>query len=723
MSRITTLYFLIFLSLYLQNSFGQQPKNPGMKWPVDIEKSLAVAGDNRSELEKVLNHYSAKPSDSLKYKAVAYLIRNMVWHYSAVKLVPEMNKLSLLVAKADSLYYSLVRGKNSKELAAQDVNAGVMHIRKQILEMMTTLDINDDDTQILTDINDTEDHNARFLIEQVEHAFWLRQNAPLVRKLSFAEFCQTILPYKFVNEKYVSRSAPFFYNFFSKYLGEVKNDKDSIIENIHRYNITIANFKKILGNYPLPEKVGFEELLFVLPFERWDCFDLTNFGALILNACGLPIKIEYNVTGKLFAGSHSTGAFLNVPGLNQFTFETTVPSKIAGKGYWRGLMNFYQICFEPQTNTPFFLKEKNEVTPTELSSPLLKDMSYMRVDTTTVTLPFKLQTSNKLAYLATFNRITGISCTSWGLINKKTKTVSFRNAIPGSLYFPVYLNGETKVLFGSPFFLKVDSIKDKVVYSKRSFDIFKKRILDSVFITRKFPEKAPLRALSKELVGTFILASDSSDFKNADTVYVLDYIPKFEPQDLVLKTKRAYRYYRIVAPKLTSRVTLGEIEFLTNKSFNYKNTIAPTPLYRFNFSDRGKIPDSGLTKITDNINRRLPQYDGNVETAPRQNIYITQQFSQPTFVTHLRIIPLNANNGIVPGNQYILYCWEDGDWKKIGEVRKATDQFLFFDKLETNKIYWLKNITRGREEAPFILDEEGQQRFFYTDIFNELRWT
>jgi hypothetical protein len=47
-----------------------------------MEAVLKRAGGNRPELEKVLQHYSVNPGDSLKYKAAVFLIENMPGHYS-----------------------------------------------------------------------------------------------------------------------------------------------------------------------------------------------------------------------------------------------------------------------------------------------------------------------------------------------------------------------------------------------------------------------------------------------------------------------------------------------------------------------------------------------------------------------------------------------------------------------------------------------------------------
>ena len=52
------------------------------KYPPEVESVLKLAGNNRKELEKTLNHYGKDPSDSLKLRAAIYLITNMPGKYS-----------------------------------------------------------------------------------------------------------------------------------------------------------------------------------------------------------------------------------------------------------------------------------------------------------------------------------------------------------------------------------------------------------------------------------------------------------------------------------------------------------------------------------------------------------------------------------------------------------------------------------------------------------------
>jgi hypothetical protein len=55
--------FLIFISCNSRN-----------RWSAEIEEVLRQAGDNRKELETVLQHYKENPADSLKFRAAEFLI-------------------------------------------------------------------------------------------------------------------------------------------------------------------------------------------------------------------------------------------------------------------------------------------------------------------------------------------------------------------------------------------------------------------------------------------------------------------------------------------------------------------------------------------------------------------------------------------------------------------------------------------------------------------------
>ncbi len=125
---------------------------------------------------------------------------------------------------------------------------------------------------------------------------------------------------------------------------------------------------------------------------------------------------------------------------------------------------------------------------------------------------------------------------------------------------------------------------------------------------------------------------------------------------------------------------------------------------------------NSLVKIVDTcINPKYAEYDGNELTARAGLKEIDIKLSNPQIINAIRFIPMNARNGVYPHNLYTLFVWENEQWIAVGNTR-AQHNYLLFENLKTNTLYWLKNHTEGREELPFILDKEGKQNFVYFDI-------
>lgn len=72
--------------------------------PTEVQYALELAGGNRNELEKVLDHYNKK--DKQKFQAACFLISNMRYHKSKQQIeIP--NQFPKYLVKTDSLYHAL----------------------------------------------------------------------------------------------------------------------------------------------------------------------------------------------------------------------------------------------------------------------------------------------------------------------------------------------------------------------------------------------------------------------------------------------------------------------------------------------------------------------------------------------------------------------------------------------------------------------------------------
>ena len=81
---------LILLGIHIIHTYRRQELQYGLSLLLvlllsschnQLDNALELAGDNREELEKVLNHFKEDP-DTLKYSAAKFLVENMPYHYA-----------------------------------------------------------------------------------------------------------------------------------------------------------------------------------------------------------------------------------------------------------------------------------------------------------------------------------------------------------------------------------------------------------------------------------------------------------------------------------------------------------------------------------------------------------------------------------------------------------------------------------------------------------------
>lgn len=675
--------------------------------------SYSYSDEDKVEIEKFLSLYP-KDQDALKHKVALHLIDNWGYHKSLDNYNREVDSnLIELINTVDSLYYELVKGKGINDLLVPSMADSIKNIAQHVLTLNR-------ESKIQLRGKGSPEYPDRIFAEtlhkHLEHSFQLREDSPMVAALTFDEFCDYILPPQARFGRYIRKSNQELYHFMAKYV--IPSDTIDVPESVRRYRLTVLNFRKILGDYPLSYKVGFEELFFK-NVPGWDCYDVSNFAMAFLNSVGIPTATEYNVAYKMLQGTHSRCVIIDkTRNYSPFSIERMDYYPILTTNQFEednGLMNIFRLHFSAQKDAPVFLKAKNEFIPEGLSSPLIEDVTSLRVKTQSLTIPFPVKTKNKLAYLATFNSQTGLIPVTWGIINKKEKSTTFENVMPDRLYFPVYYDGDKMTDFDSPFMFVKDNSSSEDSYLQVRYNIHKSdNGKKETVITRKFPRKSGLHDIARKLVGTTVIASNDSTFKTFDTLYTLDFVPTPYLQDVELNNDKAYQYYRIVAPKNYPWLSLSEIQFLTNRSYNYPNTIDATPLPIFKSILHEQKDSSFVRILEDNLDiiSKWPQYDGDMTTSVSAHPYITLKLKRKQVVNKIRLAPINADNGIKVNNEYVLMTYHEGIWNNI-EIKIAEYNYLAFNGLSKNTLYWLKNNTVGKEEAPFVINDAGDQVFIY----------
>ena len=71
-----------------------------------------------------------------------------------------------------------------------------------------------------------------------------------------------------------------------------------------------------------------------------------------------------------------------------------------------------------------------------------------------------------------------------------------------------------------------------------------------------------------------------------------------------------------------------------------------------------------------------------------------------------RKYPEDETNNIFKGNEYELFYWE-GKWKSMG-IQTATSNKLYYYNVPSNALYWVRDITVGKQERIFTYENNQQ---------------
>ena len=104
-------------------------------------------------------------------------------------------------------------------------------------------------------------------------------------------------------------------------------------------------------------------------------------------------------------------------------------------------------------------------------------------------------------------------------------------------------------------------------------------------------------------------------------------------------------------------------------------------------------------------------YDGNLlsnfEINQPDGNWVGMDMGKPTIVKYASVSPRSDDNDICPGNEYELFYFDGKKWSSLG-YQRAEDNTLHYDDIPLKNLLWLRNYTRGNNERPFIVKENGR---------------
>lgn len=623
----------------------------------DLEYVLELAGNNRHELEKVLEHYRKDP---LKQDAARFLIINMPGHGSFTN------------SKADSFYYTLDT---------------LLTLHRDKANNPDTIDFLIASTGALTEklqnIPDLQHIQADYLIRSIDQAFDVWLNRPYARHLTFDEFCEFLLPYRVDNEPLEnwrdSIVAQPQYDCLDS-LGYFDGSEYSTFQACKILNDRLrGECRPWISRDKWPFTKGYH-LLKKMPFGK--CSDYAVLATFVMRTKGIPVAVDFTPQWPFGSMGH-TWNVVKVNNGNNVIFGGVDTNPGDPHRPDSKMAKVYRRTYAPDHHSIGYLRGKEPV-PETLRSPFMKDVTgeYFKGSDLSVNLLFPPSEPRDFVYLHVFD-------------NQKWVAVSFAETKRGKarfnamgrdiMYLPAYYVQNAEQPAAYPFYLDLRGNMHTL-----QPDLSRTRKLR---LTRKYPFNNRIQWVSQRMVGGKIQASERSDFQYAETFHTITENPMgARILANINPGQKKFRYWRYLSPAGSSG-NIAELQFYRDTAFiNPEGKAIGTP---------GSFENKGDTFEKAFDGDPLTFYDGKQS----DGCWAGMDFGQPVAVSSVGYTPRHDDNNVVPGHTYELFYYGSEGWESLG-IQTPEDYFVEYDGVPENALLWLRDTTKGQEERIFTHDGE-----------------
>lgn len=534
--RISCLLFIAIYSLFIINISCIKVDIYENK----ITETLNFSGDNRAELESVINYYK---NDSLKLLAAKYLIANMKDKYS-IKSVWIDSTMNL----KKKLYTTRVlEEKEIEYVRSHDLS----HIEKIY------------DAKVIT---------SDYLIKSIDFAFWNWRNRIWNKHLSFEMFCSFLLPYRIGNEP-ISDWQQLYKNKYTPIIDSLYKGSDMVLA-AKAISDTIKSIERWDDRFSLPH----HEATFLFNYPIGECKDLCDHALYVLRSLGIPIAIDMYPYSPEKRFAHHWNVIKEPNGkITSFWISETDIIKHKHENRKKGKV--YRLTYECNQNEFTEHCSCNEILPF-FKDDHLKDVTEEYFGKNNLVLSIPKFSEAKYAYLCVFS--------FWGwqpiaITRIRNHEAIFSNLQPGIICFPFLIENREFKPFYFPF------IFDGNHYHSFNYDLDN---LENITLTRKYPFNLEKHQnFMDNLVGVCI--SGRNDLKKADRNILFNILdtPKMAYNYGIPFIFNKYKYITYKSLK-DKNMSLSEISFYSDEK-KLKPRI-------YSINDLDTIDISNLKNLTDN---------------------------------------------------------------------------------------------------------------------------
>lgn len=635
-------FFLIVVALFLFSCMDTQDR---------LERALTLAGENRTELEKVLKYYK---DDSLKYKAACFLIENMPYHYGYEDARLDSVKAVLATAPLGDGYIP----DSERKRKWKSFNYKSLPILQDVQRM-----------------------TAALLIENIDVAFETWNRVPWAKYYSFDDFCEWILPYRVGDEPLESWRKAYYDHYHpildSLYQGENILEAADALNKYLKYETPFSPN----SDFDLPH-LGAK---YLLKYRLGTCKETTDHTVYIFRSLGFPVGIDEYLYSPSNQNSHVWNILKNTDGKPLSFWYMDSRDLAVGMTDGRKKGKVYRMQYGVQEEKYQGVYKDNN-TPPVVRNPLLKDVTEEYFGSNEYPVGIDGKVKGRFVALGIF---TPFGYVPVDVALRDGDQAIVRNIEPEVIYQPLC---NEKGLFqpcGYPFMIKDDTVRTFVPDMDKNV---------SLSIKRKYPLQNHILEYMSWMTGSKIEGSNDVNFRNKEILYCITDTPRVNVNFYPSHPSRPYRYVRFV-PRDGWRAEVAELAFYENLhddvAISSKAILSCPPV--------DGNPAHAMDKANDND--WLTFF-----FSEEANGTVTFDLQNPTWIRKILFVPRNDDNFITPGNSYELF-YQDGvmGWKSLGK-QTATTYELIYTNIPDGALLWLRNLTRGKEEQVFYI-EEGKQRF------------
>ena len=474
-------------------------------YPSNVEQALKLAGDNRAELEKVLEHYRKHREDKLKLQSAYFLIANMPYHFTVHN------------EQVDS-FTAFIKDKEVRE--------GLW------LAFMREHDQPEWKKEITPDLAQM---TSEYLIRNIDFSFQVWQATPWYKNYSFDNFCEEILPYRVSNEPLEYWKEEYYATFrpvidSMMYYGDPARAGITLLNHINEQGWKAAWELNIPGI----------SALFLLQYRLGMCKEQADFVSYVMRSVGIPTGIDsYAHTPNKRNQKHFWNYIRNKEG--EYTFFDFYDAYIEpfNRKSDRKLGKVYRQYFAPQKESLPIKYDGKFIPNGALKNIMIKDVSIDYFPDTNVSFriePSYLTGKNDLAFLCTFND------KDWKAITccmPRNGIATFRNVEPDILYQIRLINATKNIPVSKPFILAGN---ENALFIEADTTE-----LQSMRLIRKFmfPELWPpytARAVNGKFQG-----ANKADFSDSVTLYTIQKPADLQWDFIQLEHGGKYKYVRYLS--------------------------------------------------------------------------------------------------------------------------------------------------------------------------------